>query len=90
MSRAHYQAKRAPEEAARPALFVAVGCTATILAGGLSSVLLSPYVKPARPYAAVEFWQGGRQLGRDAALRLLPPGLRACALGLEVGAGRRA
>jgi hypothetical protein len=61
----------------RPALFVAVGSNATLLAGERGPRVLSAYVRPRRPYNDIEFWRGGVQLRSEIGLRLLRPEHRA-------------
>jgi hypothetical protein len=63
----------------RPKLFVAVGSNGTLRGGPRDDRLLSPYVRPRRPYNDIEFWQAGRQLRTEIGLRQLTPEHRAAA-----------
>ena len=64
----------------RPPLFVLVGSTATLLAGKPEERgpgMISPYVRPRRPYVDIEFWRSGQQLRSAIGLRELSPEQRA-------------
>jgi hypothetical protein len=54
----------------RPPVFVCVGAIGQTMRN--SSSLLEPiYVRPKRPYKAVQFWKGGQQISQKAAADLL-------------------
>ena len=52
-------------DAERPEVFVSVAGPAIEIATRREAPLISPFVRPTRPYLAVEFWRHGKQLGES-------------------------
>lgn len=55
----------------RPALFVAIGSQGTEIGRQFSPYAGSTYIRPTKPYVAVEYWQHGQQLTQAAAHELI-------------------